>query len=57
MKQRMYTIQIQRHPTREQRKRRRVLAWADRLYTVAMALLCTAALALAVVGLGWVVWE
>ena len=34
----------------------RVLDMADKLYAVVMALACTAALALATVGLGWVVW-
>ena len=56
MKQRMFTIEIEHQPTREELKRRRWLAWADGLYAVTMALACTAALALAVLGIGWVVW-
>lgn len=52
MKQRMFTIEIETPPTREERKRQKWMSAADKLYAVVTAAAAVAALALAMVGIG-----
>lgn len=53
MKQWMWTIEINTPPTREEFKRRKLLAWADKLYTILTAAACVLATVLAVIGLAY----
>lgn len=57
MKQRMFTVEIEHQPTREERKRRRWCSVADRIYAVVTAAAAVAALGLAIVGIGYLFLE